>query len=291
MIWIIGTGMLGTELLHLCDAKNLAYIHTDREIDITDKDVLLSFAEEKHHEKPITSIINCAAYTNVNKAEDDADICYRINAEGARNVSLAAEKTNADLIHISTDYVFRGTSAVPYQESDETDPITIYGKSKRDGERYIKHPGSYIIRTAWLYGKYGNNFVKTMIQLMNERDSVSVVNDQQGSPTWAFDLAQTILKILERSKNDRVPYGMYHYTNEGSITWYSFAKEIYQIARELGIVNRDCKIRPCTTAEYPTRAVRPQYSVLDKSKIKKALGEPIPQWDLSLKEFLVSCER
>jgi len=191
--------------------------------------------------------------------------------------------------------VFDGTGKRPYTEEDATAPTGVYGLTKRDGELVIieNNPRSYIIRTAWLYGKYGNNFVQTMLRLMNERDEIKVVNDQRGSPTWAFDLASAVLAIIiaiaDGGKN--IPFGIYHYTNEGDISWFNFAKEIYRQGRELGRINKDCAVRPCASAEYPTKVKRPAYSVLDKNKIKAALGINIPAWDTSLKEFLKICAR
>jgi len=296
MIWLIGNkGMLGTELSLLLEKSGLQFIGTDREVDITSQAALKKFTEQ-----PIKWIINCAAYTAVDKAEDDAENCRRLNTLGSANIAACAKNAGARLIHISTDYVFDGKgiaiegtdSLRPYREDDETNPIGVYGLTKRDGEFAIteNNPHSFIIRTAWLYGKHGNNFVSTMLRLMNERDEVKVVNDQRGSPTWAFDLSSAILAFIKTvDSGDDVPYGIYHYTNEGNISWFDFAKEIYRQGKELGLIVKDCDVKPCASAEYPAKVKRPAYSVLDKSKIRTALGIDIPDWDTSLKEFLRIC--
>ena len=286
-VWLIGCkGMLGTELSLLLEKTGLPFTGTDREVDIADPAALGDFAGG------FTWIINCAAYTAVDKAEDDVETCRRLNTRGAANIAACAQKTGARLIHISTDYVFDGTGKRPYTEEDATAPTGVYGVTKRDGELAVmeNNPRTFIIRTAWLYGKYGNNFVATMLRLMNERDEVKVVNDQRGSPTWAFDLASTVLAVIaaaDTSKN--IPCGVYHYTNEGDISWFDFAREIYRQGRELGRISKNCVIKPCTSAEYPAKVKRPAFSVLDKSKIKAALGIAIPTWDASLKEFLKIC--
>jgi len=292
VIWLIGNkGMLGTELSLLMEKSGVKFTGTDREVDITD----LSALEKKSKELQITWIVNCAAYTAVDKAEDDTETCRKINALGAANVSLCAKNAGVNFIHISTDYVFDGKGIAegdglrPYREDDETNPTGIYGLTKRDGEFQITadNPRSFIIRTAWLYGKHGGNFVNTMLRLMNERDEVKVVDDQRGSPTWAFDLASVILKLIKAANGGKnVPFGIYHFTNEGNITWFDFAKEIYRQGRELGLIKKDCDVKPCASGEYPAKVKRPAYSVLDKSKIKTALGIDIPVWDESLREYL-----
>ena len=293
MIWLIGNkGMLGTELSMLLEKSGLPFVGTDSEVDITDTAALKKFAENRS----IGWIINCAAYTAVDKAEDDVDNCRRLNALGAGNIAACAKSIDARLIHISTDYVFdgkgiaaAGTDPRPYREDDATNPIGVYGLTKRDGELTVleNNPRSYIIRTAWLYGKHGNNFVATMLRLMKERDEVKVVNDQRGSPTWTFNLASTVLAFIKAVDSDKnIPFGIYHFTDEGNITWFDFAKEIYRQGREQGRITKDCAVKPCTSAEYPAKVKRPAYSVLDKSKIKTALGIEIPAWEKSLKEFL-----
>jgi len=280
--------MLGTEFSLLLEKQSIPFVGTDREVDIANPAALEKFAQAQS----FTWIINCAAYTAVDKAEDDAETCRRLNTLGAGNIAACAKKTGARLIHLSTDYVFDGTGNRPYTEDDATAPIGVYGVTKRDGELSVmkNNPRSYIIRTAWLYGRYGNNFVATMLRLMNERDEVKVVNDQRGSPTWAFDLASAVLAVIATADSGKnIPFGIYHFTNEGNITWFDFAKEIYQQGREQGRISKDCAVKPCASAEYPAKVKRPAYSVLDKSKIKAALGIDIPAWDKSLKEFLQTC--
>jgi len=286
--------MLGTELSLLLEKNGVPFIGTDREVDIADPEALRAFAEKQ----AFSWIINCAAYTAVDKAEDDVENCRRLNTLGAANIAACAKNIGARLIHISTDYVFdgkgiaEGTGLRTYREDDATAPIGVYGLTKRDGELAVieKNHRSYIIRTAWLYGKYGNNFVHTMIRLMNERDEIKVVNDQRGSPTWAFDLASAVLAVIKAVDSGKnISFGIYHYTNEGNITWFDFAQEIYRQGRELGRISKDCAVKPCTSAEYPAKVKRPAYSVLDKSKIKSTLGIDIPAWDKSLKDFLKIC--
>jgi dTDP-4-dehydrorhamnose reductase len=291
-VWLIGCkGMLGTELSLLLEKSGIPFAGTDREIDITDTAALRQFAGQFAKKQPIGWIINCAAYTAVDKAEDDTENCRRLNTLGAANIAACAKSIGARLIHISTDYVFDGSprgEPRPYREDDATNPIGVYGLTKRDGELAAleKNPGAYIIRTAWLYGKHGNNFVHTMLRLMNERDEVKVVDDQRGSPTWAFDLAYAVLALIKTADSGKdVPFGIYHFTNEGNITWFDFAKEIYRQGREQGRIAKDCAVRPCTSAEFPAKVKRPSFSVLDKSKIKTALGIDIPEWKKSLTKF------
>jgi dTDP-4-dehydrorhamnose reductase len=234
-------------------------------------------------------MVNCAAYTAVDRAEDEPELCRRLNVDGAAEAARLAERIGAGLTHISTDYVFDGNGRRPYREDDETNPSGVYGKTKRDGELEVLRncKNSYVMRTAWLYGKHGNNFVRTMLRLMDERESVRVVDDQRGSPTWAKDFAETIVAFIQAVEGGKeLAPGVYHYTNEGNITWYEFAKAIYEEGRGLGLITKDCAVIPCATEEYPTKARRPAYSVLDKTKIKAALGMDAPDWKASLKKFL-----
>jgi dTDP-4-dehydrorhamnose reductase len=299
MIWLIGSkGMLGTELSLALERQGLAFTGTDRNIDITNNAALDEFAEEIRHDPNgpgLRWIINCAAYTAVDKAEDDTESCRRLNVQGAGNVAKTAARLNARLIHLSTDYVFDGNGIKedgklrPYRENDQTNPTGVYGLTKSDGEKAVfkENAASYIIRTAWLYGEYGNNFVHTMLRLMQEKDTIAVVNDQRGSPTWAHDLTETIIMFIKAFDNGRdIPFGIYNFTNEGDISWYDFAREIYAQSRERGIVTRDCTVQPCTSAVFPAKVKRPAYSVLDKTKIKTVLGLTIPPWDASLIKFL-----
>jgi len=285
MIWLIGNkGMLGTELSLLLEKSGIPFTGTDRELDITDSAALRNFTRAH----TIDWILNCAAYTAVDKAEDDRENCRLLNTEGPRNIAASASETGARLVHISTDYVFNGCGTKPYSEEDAADPIGVYGLTKRDGEIKLleENEKSYVIRTAWLYGKHGNNFVHTMLRLMKEREGISVVNDQWGSPTWAYDLAETICAFIRLTGEGKtIPYGIYHFTNEGEITWFDFAKEIYAQAHVLGILTKPCEVTPCTSADFPAKVKRPAYSVLDKSKIKNTLGLAISSWEKSLREF------
>ena len=290
MIWLIGNrGMLGTEMSLLLESAGYAFVGTDREVDITSPEAVEAHAAQYSGEKAITWIINCAAYTQVDKAEEETEICRLLNVEGPANIAHLARKIGARLAHLSTDYVFDGVGTRPYLETDRTAPTGFYGLTKRDGETRVlaENPAAYIIRTAWLYGRYGNNFVLTMLRLMKERDSVKVVEDQRGSPTWARDLARTVLRFFERDiKGRAAPFGIYHYTDLGDITWYDFACEIYGKGRSLGLLASECLVEPCGSDQYPSKVKRPSYSVLDKTKIQKALGIGIPVWKESLHEFL-----
>lgn len=272
-------GQLGNELKRATvgHSDNLRFIFTDvAELDITNLQAVENFVKTNK----IKYIVNCAAYTAVDKAEDDIDLCYKINKDAAHNLGVAATNNEAKVIHVSTDYVFDGTGVRPYKETDPVSPKSVYGKSKQEGEQALLDacPDSIIIRTAWLYSIFGNNFVKTMMKLGKERDALNVVADQKGSPTNAADLAKVIVKILDHSEaNSHFVAGIYHYTNEGETTWYDFTVAIHQYA---GITT--CKVSPITTDQYPTRASRPQYSVLDKSKITSTFGIQIPNWEDSL---------
>jgi dTDP-4-dehydrorhamnose reductase len=279
--------MLGRELAGVFKNSGTAFCGTDREVDITNPGALGAFAEKLCAKTQVAWVVNCAAYTAVDKAEDDPETCRRLNVDGPGNIAALCAEVGAGFVHISTDYVFDGKGAIPYTEEDPPYPTGVYGITKRDGETAALHNNSrsYVIRSAWLYGQYGKNFVTTMLSLMNTRDSIKVVNDQQGSPTWARDLAGVIRAVTE-SREDTCPFGIYHYTDAGVITWYDFAREIYRQGRALGLVKKDCLVEPCTSAEYPSKAKRPAYSVLDKGKITKTLGITVPRWDESLREYL-----
>jgi dTDP-4-dehydrorhamnose reductase len=290
MIWLIGNkGMLGTELSLLLEESGFSFIGTDCEVDITDPAAIQAFIRARTDAgQPIDWIINCAAYTAVDKAEDEKEKSRLLNTEGPRNIARTANEISARLIHISTDYVFNGQGSRPYTEDDVTDPIGVYGLTKRDGEIKVldEHKQSYILRTAWLYGKYGNNFVHTMLRLMKERETIRIVNDQKGSPTWTRDLAEVIIALLRAADTKTAPYGIYHFTDEAEITWFEFAREIYAQALKLGILTKKCEITPCTSADFPAKVKRPAYSVLDKTKMRTVLNIAIPVWDNSLHKFL-----
>ncbi len=283
MIWLIGrNGMLGSEVAEELDAHGLQYVGTDRDVDITDFSAVSAFAERNLPQ----AIVNCAAYTAVEKAEDDGERCRALNVDGVANIARAANSVGARLIHISTDYVFHGNGSRPYREDDPTDPIGVYGLTKRDGElaAFEANPKTWILRTAWLYGKHGPNFVFTMLKIMREQPTRKVVNDQRGTPTSAKDLARAIRLTIEREP----PFGIYHFSGKGEITWYDFAREIYRQGREIGLLPADFDLRPCSSGEFPAKVQRPAYSVLDKTKIETALGIQVSPWKESLARFLTA---
>ena len=286
MVWLIGCkGMLGTEIARQLKNSNIDYIGTDIDVDITKLEVLEDFANKN---PKIDWIINCSAYTAVDKAEDDKDFANLLNNIGPKNISSVAKKINAKMIHISTDYVFDGTGNSPYTEDMDVKPIGVYGQTKADGEKSVIDSGCeyYIFRTAWLYGYDGKNFVYTMLKLMESKQELSVVSDQKGTPTFAGDLANCVIKTIT-SKN-QIPCGIYHCTDLGEITWYDFACEIYKQGKATGKLSNECKINPCSTDEFPTKAKRPAYSVLSKEKIQQALGIALPMWNESLNVFMNS---
>ncbi|MBN2351720.1 MAG: dTDP-4-dehydrorhamnose reductase [Spirochaetales bacterium] len=282
MIWLVGNkGMLGREMEALLRRRRLDYTATDREVSILDPAALSRHAAGKR----IDWIINCAGYTVVDGAEDEEDLATAVNADGAGRLAELAGELDAGLIHVSTDYVFDGTKAEPYREDDATNPLGAYGRSKLKGEEIIRASGCrhVIVRTSWLYGTAGPSFVHTMLRLMNERDAVDVVDDQIGSPTYTRDLTEALLAFIEKGG---AMSGVYHYSDEGRISWYDFAREIFRAGREAGLVSRPCRIYPIATAAYPARARRPAFSPLSTEKIRKTLDLAIPLWDHSLRRFL-----
>ncbi len=272
-------GQLGNEM-QLLEASypQHTYFNTDvAELDITNQNAIEAFVEDHQ----IDGIVNCAAYTAVDKAEENEELCTRLNAEAPAYLSAAIGKRGGWMIQISTDYVFDGTQHTPYTEEADTCPNSVYGKTKLVGELNVQKfcEQSMIIRTAWLYSTFGNNFVKTMIRLGKEKPELGVIFDQVGTPTYARDLAVAIFAAIEQG----IVPGVYHFSNEGVISWYDFTKAIHRIA---GITT--CHVRPLHTAEYPTPANRPHYSVLDKTKIKNIYGIEIPYWEDSLAECINS---
>jgi dTDP-4-dehydrorhamnose reductase len=267
------SGQLGQCLQHIAKERNISHIHffSSENGNILDVGRLRNIFKQY---KP-AYCINCAAYTAVDKAEDNPEAAIKINRDGVINLSHVCREYDATLIHISTDFVFSGNSNLPLSETDETNPINVYGFSKLEGERAILlHTDKYfIIRTSWLYSQYSNNFVKTMLRLGKERDELKVIWDQIGTPTYAIDLANCILAITQ---NDHTSYGIYHYSNEGVTSWYDFAKMIFEL-KQISV-----KVIPVRTAEYITKAKRPAYSVMDKTKIKQNLAIDIPYWKQSL---------
>ena len=275
-------GQLGSEIRELSASyKAVNFIFKDLpDLDICNFDEFQNFIIKNN----ITAVINCAAYTAVDKAEEDAVIAEKVNSNGVLNLVNALQTVNGKLIHISTDYVFDGNHFLPYKESDPVSPIGVYGETKRAGELTALNSAidAIVIRTSWLYSSYGNNFVKTMLRLGNEKENLGVIFDQVGTPTYARDLAKTCLEILtvvnsvKMSKNGNI----YHYSNEGVASWYDFAISIMELGGE------NCKVKPIQTKDYPTLAKRPQYSVLNKSKIKKDFKIEIPYWRDSLKDCI-----
>ena len=277
-------GQLGNEMRVLsAQHTQHTYFFTDiAELDITSREAVSQFVKDN----AIDIIVNCAAYTNVDKAEIDEDVAHKINSLAVENLGLSG----ARVIHISTDYVFSGEACVPYAETDSVAPRTAYGRTKREGEVLLQavSPKSIIIRTAWLYSTYGNNFVKTMLRLGQERESLGVVFDQIGSPTYAADLAMAICSIINAPVWQA---GVYHFTNEGVCSWYDFTHEIF--ARAQSLLPNDaaqkiaqCHLRPILSSEYQYQTPRPHYSVLNKSKIKQTFGIAIPHWTEALQVCL-----
>lgn len=270
-------GQLGNEM-RLLAAGHPAYNYffTDvAELDICDKEAVKAFVEDNR----INVIVNCAAYTAVDKAEDNVGLCDKLNHLAPGYLAEAVQARNGCLVQVSTDYVFDGTAHVPYREEQPTCPDSVYGSTKLAGEQEAmkRCPNTMVIRTAWLYSTFGNNFVKTMIRLGQERESLGVIFDQIGTPTYARDLAVAIFAAIEKG----VVPGIYHFSNEGACSWFDFAKVIHRLA---GITT--CKVMPLHTEDYPTKATRPHYSVLDKTKIKKTYGIEIPYWMDSLGECI-----
>ncbi len=271
-------GQLGHDVKKIMSQNNHeVFAFGRKDLDITSNDSVLQTITEL---KPDV-IVHCAAYTNVDKAEDDKEMAYKVNAEGTKFIAEAAERVGAKVAYISTDYVFDGSAETPYEVKDQKSPLGVYGDSKSRGEDYIQEISSkyYIIRTAWVYGSNGKNFVKTMLNLADEHTELKIVNDQKGSPTYTYDLAKLIL-VLSSTED----YGIYHGTNSGECTWYDFAKEIFEI-KHLNI-----KVNPCSTKEFPRPAPRPKYSVLGSKSLSYIDVEPLRHWKDALREYLLNEE-
>lgn len=267
-------GQLGTEMRNVSCVSHDDYLFTDvDELDITDADAVMRYVRAND----VDVVVNCAAYTNVDKAEDDYAAADLINNKAVSNLAMACKAVDATLIHISTDYVFKGDNNVPCREDWPTDPLGVYGVTKLAGEEAVIRTGCkyQIFRTAWLYSPYGNNFVKTMRRLTSEKDALKVVFDQVGTPTYAADLASVIYRIIDGRMLDRT--GIYHFSNEGVCSWYDFAKEICELS------GNECDIQPCHSDEFPSKVKRPHFSVLDKTKLKDTFGFSVPYWKDSLK--------
>lgn len=273
-------GQLGRDVVLLLEKEGHSVLACDRDqMDITNQaqcnDVISSYHPE--------AVIHCAAYTAVDAAETDIDGAYKVNAVGTRNVAVAAERAGAKLIYISTDYVFDGNSSNPYQEYDNTNPQSVYGKSKRAGELMVQSLSSkwFVVRTSWVYGLYGNNFVKTMLKLGQEKPKLQVVHDQKGSPTFTVDLAGFILELMQTEM-----YGVYHASNSGTCTWYEFTEAIFAEARNVDGFTIQAKLEPCTTEQFPRPAPRPRNSVMDHLSIRTNGLTDIRPWREGLREFI-----
>lgn len=271
-------GQVGKEFRRLLEnEKAYKIIFTNREqLPIDNANVVNLFFKENN----IDCCINCAAYTAVDRAEAEPDVAFKINGEAVGHLADACKNYHADLYHLSTDYVYNGKSSKPYNEDDPVEPANVYGASKLLGEELAlaKNPATVIIRTSWVYSEYGNNFVKTMIRLMGERESINVVDDQKGSPTYAADIAQTIWSLIISGKKYK---GIFNYANKGAITWFQFASTIKEL------ISSGCIIKPTTSDQFKTAATRPSFSVMNTQKIEALLHQPIPQWDVSLRTCLI----
>ncbi|RAW10893.1 dTDP-4-dehydrorhamnose reductase [Paenibacillus taichungensis] len=275
-------GQLGRDVVLLLEKAGHGVLACDRDqMDITNqaqcKEVISSYHPEV--------IIHCAAYTAVDAAEKDVDGAYKVNAVGTRNVAVAAEKVGAKLIYISTDYVFDGNSAIAYQEYDNTNPQSVYGKSKRAGEWLVQSLCSkwFVVRTSWVYGLYGNNFVKTMLKLGQEKPKLQVVYDQKGSPTYTVDLAVFLIELMVTDM-----YGIYHASNRGDCTWYGFTQAIFDEARTTGGISIQAELEPCTTEQFPRPAPRPAHSVMDHLSIRTNGLTDLRPWQEGLRDFIRS---
>ena len=279
-------GQLGSELRERSvDFPDWKFLFTDIDsLDITDAKMVQAYFKDEHPD----FIINCAAYTAVDKAENDPVLAEKINSQAPGLLAREARRLHSGVIHISTDYVYSGESFVPYVETDPVGPATVYGKTKLEGERscLVENPDSVILRTSWLYSFYGNNFVKKMLQLGEANRHVKVVFDQTGTPTWASDLAGAVIAITEKFAGDRQYFipGIYNFSNEGVASWYDFAKAVFEIA------GKDCDVLPVLSSEFSTSAKRPFYTVLNKLKIKATFGFDIPYWKDSLKKCLIKIQ-
>jgi dTDP-4-dehydrorhamnose reductase len=273
-------GQLGSEIREISDQyENYNFIFTDvEELDLTISEDIVSFFTDNK----IDACINCAAYTAVDKAEDEVELAMLVNSTAVENLSKVCKNNGTLLFHISTDYVFNGKHFMPYVETDTVSPDSQYGLSKLKGEEAVmlNCDKAIIVRTSWLYSSHGNNFVKTLIKLGNERDQLSVVSDQVGTPTYAADLAEAIM-VMIASFDETKPKEIYHFSNEGAISWYDFGKAIMKLS------DIECAINPIDSKDYPSKANRPFYSVLSKSKIKKHYGVNVPYWEDSLHRMII----
>lgn len=281
-VWITGcNGMLGRELGDELSRSDIRWVGTDREVDIKNPAAIERFARENQP----TWLVNCAAYTAVDKAESEPEIAHRLNAEGPGNLAVLSERLGIPIVHFSTDYVFNGSGNTPWREEDQPGPISVYGRTKREGEIRLTEATKrfFLYRISWLYGRHGPNFVRTILRLLREKDRIRVIADQVGSPTWTATLAQNLARLIGRH-DDR--YGIYHYADEGIISWHDFATAIRDEALKIGLLQRLTPIDPIPTEEYPLPAPRPRNSAFDKSKVKTDLGFTVHPWQKNLEQFL-----
>ena len=276
-------GQLGTDVMEQLNANNIEAVGIDREeLDIVDKKACEEFFEKANAEKRIDAVIHCAAYTAVDKAEDEQELSYNINALGTENIALACKKFDMKLMYISTDYVFNGQGERPWEPDDEREPLNVYGKTKYEGELFVeKLSGKYfIVRIAWVFGIAGHNFIKTMLKLAKERDSLTVVDDQIGSPTYTADLSKLLVSMIQTDK-----YGRYHATNEGYCSWYEFAKEIFKVA---GV---EIDVKPVDSSAYPAKAKRPANSRMEKSKLDEMGFKRLPSWQDATRRYIEELQK
>lgn len=276
-------GQLGTDVMEQLNANNIEAVGIDREeLDIVDKKACEEFFEKANAEKRIDAVIHCAAYTAVDKAEDEQELSYNINALGTENIALACKKFDMKLMYISTDYVFNGQGERPWEPDDEREPLNVYGKTKYEGELFVEKLSDkyFIVRIAWVFGIAGHNFIKTMLKLAKERDSLTVVDDQIGSPTYTADLSKLLVAMIQTDK-----YGRYHATNEGYCSWYEFAKEIFKVA---GV---EIDIKPVDSSAYPAKAKRPANSRMEKSKLDEMGFKRLPSWQDATRRYIEELQK
>lgn len=273
-------GQLGHEMQHMLQNRGWDAIGIGRaEVDFSHPEQVADYIATQRADW----VINCAAYTQVDKAEDDAELAFRVNRDAARAVAEGVQRYGGRLLQVSTDFIFNGEQSHPYRETDPAAPLGVYGQSKWEGEQAVLEvlPQAIVLRTAWVYGVHGNNFVKTILRLAAEREELGIIDEQVGSPSWTFDISQAMVALIEQQAT-----GIYHFTNEGVASWYDFAQAIVEEARSLEFDLRIKRLKPIPTHAYPTPAARPAYSVLSKEKIRGILDYPVPHWRESLRAML-----
>jgi dTDP-4-dehydrorhamnose reductase len=281
MIWLIGCkGMLGKEIVDIFNINQISHYATDTEVDITDLDSITAFAKDKN----IDYIVNCAAYTNVEEAEEQLELAYRINATGPANLAVFSKDRDIVLIHFSTDYVYDDDIKRPLKETDKLNPKSVYGQTKLEGEKKVQEKcvKYFIFRISWLYGKHGNNFIKKIQEQFKIKNTVKVISDQVGTPTWTYNVAELVLETITKKNNK---YGIYNFSGMGKTNWYLYAKYIYRLLKKNNHINMKIELIPCKSTEFKTKAVRPYYSVLLKDKIRNNFRIKIGHWKKSLRKY------